>query len=294
LKGFDRALALERAFELAWADAVPSVRANPFETSVYNLWSKTGASPALLINTTEVETGARVVIAPFRQMVDPIHKQQADEEIHAFNSLLDEAPNLDLRLSTAVGISARFPYISPAAWYIENRAKNIYQKRRLVDGGYYDNSGIATALDVIKTMLSESQKQGVTIDIKLIVLTGVPTEGAPSYAFGEIFSPFDTLLSTREEHGRRLEQLAQQTMRGQQNGASLSILYARLDAEQLKLPLGWQLSIDSRKAIEENVGTPNCEEVSSANANQLKQTGVQISSCTMGQIYSDLNIRTQK
>jgi hypothetical protein len=72
---FDRARWLEGAFEDSWHQAEeswsragdnPFKRENPFKESVLSLWSPDGAAPALLINTTEVDSGRRLVISPFK------------------------------------------------------------------------------------------------------------------------------------------------------------------------------------------------------------------------------------
>jgi hypothetical protein len=235
--GGDRARALEESFEQSFANVVGANRENPFRNSVYSLWTPKGASPALLINTTEVETGERVVIAPFRELGSS--ETQKDETVQSGGTLFLRAPGLDLRLSTAVGISARFPVISPAASYDFGPSAAGPQKRRLVDGGYYDNSGIATALDAIEAMVAEAAKNNLPIDIRLIVLTGVPRDEAPSYAFSELISPVKTIFSVREGQGRLIERLAHERVKARGN---LSLHYARLDASGLGLPLGWRLS----------------------------------------------------
>jgi len=164
--GFDRARALEASFEEAFAKHAPPDAANPFTHSVYRQWKADAAAPALLINTTEVETGERVVIAPFAPAVG------AGTGLRG--TLLERAPGLDLRLSTAAAISARFPLISPAASYELGRDSPTGRKRRLVDGGYADNSGIATALDLIEVIAAEARRRRLPVDIRLIALTGVP------------------------------------------------------------------------------------------------------------------------
>ena len=55
--------------------------------------------------------------------------------------LLRDAP--DLRLSTAALLSARFPIISPAG-VLRNDADASFGDR-VVDGGYFENSGLSTA-----------------------------------------------------------------------------------------------------------------------------------------------------
>ena len=51
---------------------------------------------------------------------------------------LDRANPLNLRLSTAAGISARFPWVTPAAtvWVKDEGLFGPVDRIRLVDGGY--------------------------------------------------------------------------------------------------------------------------------------------------------------
>jgi len=60
-------------------------------------------------------------------------------------------PEPDLDLWTAVRLSATFTYVSPAArsWLDVRRS----QQEHIIDGGYYDNYGVAAALDWLDTVL---------------------------------------------------------------------------------------------------------------------------------------------
>jgi hypothetical protein len=63
----DRARGIEYAVEKAWQRMFSPEKptANPFANDFSSLWRPDGTAPALLLNTTEVETGDRVVISPF-------------------------------------------------------------------------------------------------------------------------------------------------------------------------------------------------------------------------------------
>jgi hypothetical protein len=289
LKGFDRARALERAFEAAWISASVSAfdrsAVNPLADSFYRLWSASGAAPALLMNTTDVETGGRVVIAPFETFADSASIDGAPRPVM---TLLGVDPVLDLRLSTAAGISARFPVVTPAAWFRAREAGGPGRKVRLVDGGYFDNSGIATALDGIDVMTAVADRKGMPVDIRLIVLTGAPEPIESAYSFGEAMSVVRALLNTREEHGRRIEELARSRMRGQGPGAHVSMTYLVLDTGDYALPLGWQLSERSRQAIDATLGEPASAEACAAMMTPGSAAGVRVNSCTMALIRRDL------
>ena len=52
---------------------------------------------------------------------------------------------MDIRLSTAASVSARSPFVPPHA-DVRNRRSQLTDS--VADGGYFDNSGIVTALDI--------------------------------------------------------------------------------------------------------------------------------------------------
>jgi hypothetical protein len=62
IRGTDRGEALSRGLERAWRNTQPDGE-NPFEQMFLDHWDPTSAAPALMLNTTEVDNGWRVVIA---------------------------------------------------------------------------------------------------------------------------------------------------------------------------------------------------------------------------------------
>ena len=146
INGFDRARAFEAGIERAWRKAVPEDTEYTFEKNFYRLWSPKRAVPALVLNTVEVQSGSRRLISPFR------FKGQT------LNSLETVLPTIKhpIRVSTAVGMSARFPWLLPAAtWKSEGKKGGLVtdesqenkqlRQFRFVDGGIYEYSGAATA-----------------------------------------------------------------------------------------------------------------------------------------------------
>jgi predicted acylesterase/phospholipase RssA len=128
----DRAAALEKAIEEGAGDAV--FLNNVFKTPMSELLPiDSGAHlPILCINVTRMQDGRPSVITNIR----------ADEQIFSRRvDVLRRLPNdNDMRLSTAVVMGARFPYISPAG-----RIDSSYY----VDGGYFDNSGAGFVHEMI-------------------------------------------------------------------------------------------------------------------------------------------------
>ena len=129
----------------------------------------------------------------------------------------------DIRMSTAALASARFPVISPpGAFAIEPGGFGD----RIVDGGYFENSGDTTALDVAEAL----KRQEPPIEAMLLSISNDPEQQPenvaipprPSFTplmskadadiatrlFGLWTAPLETILQTREGHGAEAKNLA--------------------------------------------------------------------------------------
>jgi hypothetical protein len=260
VEGFDRARWLERAFERAWS-AGGLAGPNPFEESVSRMWSGTGPAPALLINTTESDSGRRLVIAPF--------SLGRHGEVLLFPLKIPRrliCQDRDISLSTAVGLSARFPWLTPAGSLTTDcREFSKRRKSRLVDGGYLDNSGVETALDVIASIedgLARNDgrvdgKDGPRIELHLIVLTTSEVPERAGYGLGDALEPIRALLSTREVRtpiavSRAEGRLA--ALRPAPDKVAERQLHrlhvARFHNPIYQMPLGWRISKASRDIID--------------------------------------------
>jgi len=144
----DRAASQETAFERAWRS---SARAGHFEEPFSALWrgKRKLRVPLLLLNTTDATTGRRLVLAPVLIGSDTPERG-------------DLAPLLgtrEIRLSTAVLLSARFPGISPVGRVsAQDKPGHEY---RIVDGGYADNSGGGSALEAMRALLAAAEELGI-------------------------------------------------------------------------------------------------------------------------------------
>jgi len=154
-------------------------------------WSAAGAAPALVLNSTWVETGFRVAFAPF-------HLHDIAESLYSFSdpAMPDEH---NRTLMEAAAVSARFPLIMPPFSVV------MKDKRwNFVDGAYSDNSGANTALDLYRA-LKEVAPQGVDLRIILITssdpqpdLNGRAINGT---VFRDTIAPIDALMKVREDLG---------------------------------------------------------------------------------------------
>lgn len=287
---FDRARALEASFERAWDIAAPDAPTNPFAESYYNAWDPTGLAPALILNATSVRTGNRVVFSPFH------FRRQTSDRVRTLQRLIQQP----VALSTAVGVSARFPWVLPAAsWSAEPRARrrrrSIRKSRRqtpqgpryyrFVDGGYFEFSGVETALDVIdviENVQEQREHEGLgrlRIQVSLIVLSddeiiedAVGSDNrirerratTKRTGFGELVSPITALLNSRLSRGslsvtRAVQDLCPDCYRSRRDRRALpgfdgEARIFRLNLTDFSLTLGWQLSSATRRIIAAHAG----------------------------------------
>jgi hypothetical protein len=270
----DRGKALARGIEQAWDNTQPG-SINPFEEGFLRQWRPQASVPALLVNTTEVRNGRRFVISPFPILPSiPPEISQTEwfyQTRETFPSSGERAKPVthDLRLSEAAGASARFPWLLPAA-AIERDSKVV----RLVDGGYRDNSGIETALNVIEVLTAlrpqhlDSPSYVASrfgFDIHLIVISGSEMEGIDAsntwQGMDDILAPIRALFSARDSISRLPYVNGQTTIRSScidraqcpYQGDTFSPA-ARLEDEDLPLALGFRMSTSSIELIGEEVG----------------------------------------
>lgn len=146
-------------------------------------------------------------------------------------------------MSTAACLSARFPILTPAGTLSAGR-----ETSRLVDGGYYENTGSATLAELIEALPEPTEALRYRLIVIQIRAMG-EDHGRPTGWLGEVLSPVRAMLHTRGARGvesvARLEEIA-----GRERGMYVEFVL-RLD--RAGPPLGWLLSKDSRLRIERSV-----------------------------------------
>jgi predicted acylesterase/phospholipase RssA len=129
-------------------------------------------APAVLINSTMTESGAPMVFAS-TQFPPP----ELAAGVYDFHSVYGAS---DIDLATAVRLSATFPYVSPAA---RPSAASV-PAYHFVDGGYYDNYGMAALIAWLREALliddphgadSEAQRRPILI----LQIIAFPRGGEP-------------------------------------------------------------------------------------------------------------------
>jgi predicted chitinase len=275
---FDRARALEFAFEASGRSILQrrpdGTQPSGFlEENYFRHWDSQRSFPALLFNSTDAATGKRVVISPFKLMTTQKFKDEVcllansnetekviieDKAAPAAPAVLTEFP---LPLSSAAFISARFPWVSPAATVrVKNPCFGQHDHVRLVDGGYLDNSGVETALGLIarlKQVARDARAQDPNlpeVGIHLLSLTGGDFPTRSSYAFNDALEPIRALLSGRETRAYIAINRAHVSLNNQNAPTLESFIRTDLRSMFYRLPLGWSLSQKTRNIIAHESG----------------------------------------
>ena len=253
----DRAKYLEMSWEASWRKATNNDR---FAAAFLDLWEGETAAgraylhqvPSLLLNGTWVETGGRAVTSN----LDVEAVEEGHDRFVQLEDVLREV-GAGIALSTAAHMSARFTLVSPAGTIDTRRGP-----RRIVDGGYFENSGGLTASELVASLIEQCPGRacGQTIlPIGLYIKNGSREVGEIAYShmpLAETLSPALALLNTRGARGRHAEALLRASVDPPHAGSSLPPcriiesghvhncfypFYLEAD-EDVSIPLGWVLS----------------------------------------------------
>jgi hypothetical protein len=169
-----------------------------------------------------------------------------------------------MRFSTATHLSARFTYVSPAAT-VRDASGKVWG--HLVDGGYFENSGAATLLDVASALDKAARELGLAPRIVPFVLliandpygakpSEDPTTTArnPMSVAVELRAPPLALLQTREGRGTQAQAVLKRSVewRGADMPPGRFEFYQPTDTG-VPLPLGWMLSPSARDALDRQI-----------------------------------------
>jgi hypothetical protein len=206
----DRATVLEKSWEARFCEyaGIPKCDKEAFKgleapfLSVADFSDNDRAAgkwyPMLFFNSTDVDTGRRVVISPvtsklrsdvrlFGDAYD-LHDLLADdpdsEESRPLGQQGAQPGGLerDISLSTAALLSARFPLISPPGVVLNLQGRVV---ARLIDGGYFENFGATTAVQIAQKLKQAGLDPfliEITNDPELLVASVTQNTGADADA----------------------------------------------------------------------------------------------------------------
>jgi hypothetical protein len=234
---FDRSIALEKTWEKSYQSLVGEKQENIFLRSFVAKKAKPD-QPLFIINTTEVETGVQCWISNL--IPDSLlFKSQRD--------LLAQKVN-NLNYSTAINFSTRFPLFSPAA-----KIGGTNQKPRLhyLDGGYVENTGSASMLEILELLKNKSPYFNQITPIVITLLFSEEDKTSPDINFGnELLEVLNAVTSTRSGNSKISRFKVKQFLN--ENGSGFAI-DAPLTAAEKNAPMNWVLSAQSMNNINRDV-----------------------------------------
>jgi hypothetical protein len=163
-----------------------------------------GSKPAVIFNATVMETGRRILFTPISSMQlkwtgwDSARKTLDPERYNSaltYSEFIGARDKWSVDVWTGARLSATFSYVSPAARAnfatLENGkvserripAPNSPALQHIIDGGYHDNSGVASALDWLAAAIENKKADDLPFDrVALIEIRAKPFDpsGEPS------------------------------------------------------------------------------------------------------------------
>jgi hypothetical protein len=187
-----------RMLEASWRKWLPGSQRDA-TLSAWRADAANGLRPAVVFNSTLVESGDRYLLST-TSFSDSGNAQTGRWEFFKLY------PDSDLRVLTAARLSATFPYVSPAARMLridsgKSKDGRFYRPEpHAVDGGYYDNYGMASLVDWLDNGL-QAIPERPRIMIVEIHASPIAKERRPqSSSYGTLFqltNPLQTMANVR-------------------------------------------------------------------------------------------------
>jgi hypothetical protein len=199
----DRGYGLETGWTEAWqAVAIPNSSAL---TATMEDWTKNlERRPAVIFNSTLVETGDRIVFSSFDFEDEDNPGPLRTKLPMNFRKLYRDHKN-NVPVRTAVRLSATFPYASPVARSEEDLPQRL--RYHFADGGYYDNYGVLSAINFLDDASREDNLKGkhiLLIEIRDSKSSTQPRAARASQGWFQQFqAPLATLLNVRDTAQRK-------------------------------------------------------------------------------------------
>jgi hypothetical protein len=200
------------------------------------------ALPALLLNTTIVDDGRRLIQHPFASLGEMPFPGSVD------GSTWFPA---ELPVFSAVHNSARFTLVSPAGTVRRRHNHGVKALGQVVDGGYFENSATTSLAHFIERFRATTDAEAAVAVIHISNDPGVAPfardgedhcpDTPPAKAEdirGELLAPAAALLATRDARGQFARQELGERIASR---ADDHLWHYRLCQRQRNIPLGWTI-----------------------------------------------------
>lgn len=256
---WDRSYGLERSWQHDWRGTFGNTT---FASPMSSLYSGTTDLPRLLLNTTMGSSG--------RLAIQSSVKLPPEGDSGVVDLFTRWPAGLGMPLATVVHNSARFPVVSPGGQIFEMREGNRRYVDVLMDGGYFENSGAAALLELVRGIQNDYKEEAEWERIRdrivvMFITNDPPARDSKRDSDGcaltlpqlkairqeEILTPLLGLYSTRTA---RADAARLELMRFINNGAAekRTAVTVSLDSESLSgFPpsMNWHLSAASRERM---------------------------------------------
>ncbi|HLO86691.1 MAG TPA: hypothetical protein VK203_17060 [Nostocaceae cyanobacterium] len=239
------------AIEIDWKGELKNKSAS------LNTWyqqAQEGIIPIPIFNATLVEDGRRFLISPMTLASDDHNNDceftLAESRSIDFNTLY---PEYNIDVTTAARLSASFPYISPVC----RPNKEIAAIFHVGDGGYFDNFGVSTSVELLDRFLSSDEGKDIkkVLFLQIQASSDLPisnkNSGSPGWVMeiaGSLAGVFKVRRSTQIAANflnLRLLKKKWQYKAGVEI-ADFSIVFPRKFQKRYPQPLSWQLTHEQK------------------------------------------------
>ena len=282
LQWYDRAATIEAQWESTNEQLQDSFDAEPSPTVGY-----------LVLNSTAAVHHCRVIISQIdfsltddgdRPKDNPVGCNDDDRALAGTLDLVDFHPGscpLELTWGTAAMASARFPIVTPSGRVADVGQEGCEQLRnlQLIDGGYYDNTGLGT-LELVAPELADlvadynaDRTEGFVVPIVMYVTNQVSSEATapPADLQSDLTIPAVSIFEAAAESTLpptrlvRLSTAFGQVCPEDSAACESALAQVRMDVPDgvafvapstepsIAVPLGWTLSDPSRSQLEGEV-----------------------------------------
>lgn len=196
--------------------------------------------PLLLFNSTNVANGIRMTPRPVRL-------QAPKDQEAAWSQPVNLVGGKELSVVNAMVMSARFPLVSPPG------RVNLYGDEgptQLADGGFFDNSGIETVIDLLRSIQTADPEGIGRIEILVFNIKEAPPDEEETK--GLLAAPFSSFVSAwRARLQTTLQNLCSFASRGDSGAPPVRVVTAdiTLTGDDPNFTLSWLLSEQTFRSI---------------------------------------------
>ena len=264
---------LDESRDRGWALEQSWIRRMQDKEATLRKWADDaglGRRPVQIFNTTEAETGERLLLSPMSMMRvrGPLGEPEpcaadvtSGGTVWRVKNFLDVHPGSDMPIATAVRLSATFPFVSPMARPAAGSVPDD-AAYHLGDGGYYDNHGVVSAIDFLRDVLPAHfqmtpsspgmNPRAILIQIRASELRDRPARSGHGFRYAAL-GPVAALLSVRTTSQALRDDIDVDLLKSEWAGR-VDVQSWTFTLRNPDAPLSWHLTRDDIAGIQRGWG----------------------------------------